>query len=177
VGGVVTFLQGETTENESITPTTTLRAKLNEHFALASNSAYYLLPSDATVSRLYLGNFSQIGTDYVVPNGDTFTYTEITWLTNGRVYVLDEKVIDTQAIVDQDYLDALPEEDPNFWDLLAKYGTIVIVVLVIIAVMILLPIIEKGATAFKKLVSEPRKIIILGIFIFIILVVTGVIRI
>ena len=177
VGGAVTFLQGETTEIESITPTTTLRAKLNEHYALASNSAYYLLPSDATVSKLYLGNFSQIGTDYVVPNGDTFTYTEITWLTNGRVYVLDEKVIDTQAIVDQDYLESLPEEDPNLWDLLAKYGTIVIVVAIIIGASIILPILEKGGTSLKRLVSEPRKVFILAIFVVIVLIMTGVIRI
>lgn len=177
VGGLTTVIQGQTDEIQTISPTTSLRATLNSHFALASNSAYYLLPSDATVSKLYLGNFSQIGTDYVEPNGDTFTYTEISWITNGKVYVLDEKVIDTQAIVDQDYLDSLPEEDPNFWDLLAKYGTIVIVVVGIIAVMILLPIIEKASTSLKRLVSEPRKLFIFAIFVVIVLIMTGVIRI
>ena len=177
VGGLTTIIQGKTQEIQTISPSASLRSTLNKHYALASSSLYYQLPINAQIHKLYMGNFSKMGTNYVVPNEDTFTYTEISWITNGKVYTVDEKVIDTRAIVDTDYMDSLPKPQLSFLDLLAKYGTIVIVVGGIIVALVLIPVIEKASTSIKRIAFDPKKLLIAGVIIVVIIMfATGKIR-
>jgi hypothetical protein len=180
VGAAYTFLMGKTDEIQTITPTITLRNKLNEHYSLATNSTY-VLPTQAKVHKLFLGNFSQAGTDYVAIDESTFTYTEITWMTNGKIYTVDEKLIDSKTVVDRDYVNKIPAEETNFldnlWSILSKYGLWTISIGVAILFIFVLPRLVTASGSVLEMIQKPQKlvisIIIIAVLIYILKTING----
>ena len=171
---------GKTSEIELITPSTTLRSTLNQHYSIAAGSTT-ILPSTAKVHKLFLGLFTEIGTNVVEPDDETLVYTEITWVTNGQVYTLDESLIDSQAVLDLEYAAGLPAEGSNwFTDFLASLGPWATVLLVIGGIIVFgsaITAIEKGLGSLSRLTRDKRKLFILGLIVIAILIALGVIRI
>lgn len=178
VGAIQHVMTGKTDEIDTITPTQDLKYTLNEHYTLASGSIT-VLPNNAEVHKLYYGLFTKTGTNVVEPAADTLVYTEITWATNGQVYTLDEKLIDSEAVLDQDYLNSLPPEGSGSWldDLFAGAPTWVIILGALIVAGIVLPYVEKALNSASSITKNPRKLLILAIIVVITLILSGIIRI
>lgn len=171
-------ITGKVDEIETITPNTTLRTTLNNHYTLAAGSLT-VIPSQAQVHKLFTGLFTRIGTNVVVPDADTLVYTEITWATNGQVYTLDDKLIDSEAILDQDYQNNLPPEgEGGFFDnLFAGLPTWLVWLIVIVIVLYFLPTVDKGASSLTNIFSNRKKTLLITIIVVLLLIVAGVIRI
>lgn len=172
-------LTGKIDEIQTITPSTALRTTLNEHYTKAAGSLT-VLPSQAKVHKLFTGLFTQVGTNVVEPNADTLVYTEITWVTAGQVYTLDEKLIDSEAILDQDYQNNLPPEGSNeigdWWQsTFGENAPYVILGAIVLGIMWIAPTLEKGSRSISNIVSKPRMLLTVGVIIFILLIATGII--
>lgn len=175
-GGIQKVATGNISEIETITPSTTLKTILNNHYTLASNSLT-ILPSDAQVHKLYLGSFTKYQTNAVEPDPSSFIYTEITWTTAGQIYTLDERFIDSQAILDIDDQANLPPEDAPFvfdWSQLSDTVKAIAIIAVVVVIFVILPSVDKGLTAFTNITKNPRKLLMTIIIAFIILLLLGV---
>ncbi|GEM_PF-1184566 len=169
---------GVTSEIDAITPSVQLLATLNQHYTLASGTLT-ILPSNAIVHKLFLGLFTKVGTNVVEPDEDTFVYTEITWVTNGQIYTLDEDFIDSEAALDQTYQDNLPPEGTNtisdwFTSTFGDSAPIVMIALIAIGILWIAPVFEKGTRSISNILTKPRLLITAGIIILIILFATGI---
>ncbi|MDX9692202.1 MAG: hypothetical protein RBT45_07070, partial [Acholeplasmataceae bacterium] len=180
VGSAVTLLTGKTDEIQTITPSFTLKGKLNDHYTLATGTTYSL-PSQAQVQKLYLGNFSKSGTDYVLIDEDSFTYTEITWMTNGKIYTVDEEIIDSVAVVDRDYVNQIPIEEKPFFesllDTLSKYGLYALSIGAAVLFIFVLPKLTTASGSVIEMIQKPEKlvvaVIIIAVLIYVIKVING----
>ncbi|MBU1141617.1 MAG: hypothetical protein KKG64_03750, partial [Firmicutes bacterium] len=183
VSSVATAIEHVTTglisEIETITPSTTLKTTLNNHYTLASG-ALTVLPSNATVEKLFLGLYTKPGTNCVEPDADTLVYTEITWVTNGQVYTLDENYIDSGAVLDVDDQAALPVEGTNtlddFFASLGEYGIYFIILAVIVVGALVLKYLDSGLTSLSRITKDKRKLFFFALIIATILIILGVIR-
>jgi len=171
-------ITGKTSEIQTITPSSTLRYTLNEHYTKAAGSLM-VLPTNAKVHKLYYGLFTKANTNVVEPDAETLVYTEITWATKGQVYTLDPEIIDSEAVLDEDYMNNLPQEGSDSWldDIFSDAPEWVIVILVVIAILFIAPTVDKGTTSLSNLFANRRKAIIFIIIVIILLIYLGVIRI
>lgn len=177
VGAIQHVITGKTDEMQSFVPNITLRNTLNEHYTKAAKSMV-VLPTNAKVHKLYMGLFTKTNTNVVQPDADTLTYTEITWVTKGQVYTLDEKLIDSKAILDQDYFDSLPPEGSSPWpDLFGNLPSWIPILGITILVLLIAPTVDKGTSSLSNIFSNRKKFIIVLIIALIILFATGIIRI
>lgn len=181
VAAIDHVITGKVDEIETITPSTALRTTLNEHYTKAAGSLT-VVPSQAKVHKLFTGLFTKVGTNVVEPDADTFVYTRITWVTAGQVYTLPEELIDSEAALDQDYLDSLPPEGSNeigdWWqDTFGENAPYVIVGVIILGIMWIAPTLEKGSRSIGNIVAKPRLLLTVGVIVFILLIVTGIIAI
>ena len=178
VGAINHAITGKTSEIQTATLTPQLRYSLNEHYTIASGYTT-VLPTNAIIHKLYYGLFTKTATNVVEPDASTLVYTEITWATKGEVYTLDASVIDSEAVLDQDYLDSLPPEGEGSWldDLFKDAPPWVIITLIFLAILFAAPTIDKGASSISNLFSNRRKGVIIIIIVLIFLLVTGIIRI
>lgn len=164
-------------EIQLATLTPQLRNTLNEHYTEAAG-ALTVLPSNAQVHKLFFGLFTKPNTNVVEPDASSLVYTEITWATKGQVYTLDEKFIDSESILDQDYLDSLPPEGEGGWfdQWFGEYAQIAKGALIIFGVLFIAPYLDKGSTSIKNIFRDKRKLVIVAIIILFLLFFTGVIR-
>ena len=172
-------LYGKIDEIQAITPSTTLRTTLNNHYTQAAGSLV-ILPSNAKVHKLFTGLYTKVGTNLVEPDASTLVYTEITWVTNGQVYTLTEDIIDSEAILDQDYQNNLPPEGSNeiidWWrDTFGDNAPLVIGVLIVAGVLWIMPTVDKGVTSLSNILKNPRKVIAIVLIILVLLFATGII--
>lgn len=170
---------GLTTEIETITPNTTLRTTLNNHYTLAAGSLT-VIPTNAQVHKLFIGTFTKTATNVVEPDANTLVYTEVTWATNGQVYTLDQKIIDSEAILDQDYQSNLPVEGETGWFADLFGGVVppwVIWTGVIVLILYFAPTVDKGTTSLTNILGNRKKTVLIAVIVIILLIVAGVIRI
>jgi hypothetical protein len=92
-------------------PSYTLVNKLNEHYSTVSGTQVDV--SSKPIYMLSLGEYSGYEINYVEFDISNYKYTEIVWMTNGTVYSISEDYIDSDVIVDQDYLASRPDESPK----------------------------------------------------------------
>lgn len=178
VGAIEHAITGKTSEIQSFIPSSTLRYTLNEHYTKASG-AITVLPTNAKVHKLYYGLFTKANTNVVEPDPETLVYTEITWATKGQVYTLDSEIIDSDAVLDEDYMNNLPPEGSGSWldDIFGDAPEWVIVILVVIAILFIAPTVDKGTTSLSNIFANRRKAIIVIVITIILLIYLGVIRI
>jgi len=167
---------GKIDEIQTITPTTVLRNKLNNHYTTAVG-ALIILPSNAKVHKLFTGLYTQVGTNVVEPDASSLVYTEITWVTNGQVYTLNQDFIDSEAILDIDFQNSLPPEGSNGWlnDTFGDNAPWVIGIGIAAIGFWFLPTLDKGLSSASNILKKPGKAIALLAIVIIILLVTGVI--
>ncbi len=181
VSGVSTIhhvMTGHISELEEIFPAGALRDTLNQHYTLALETPT-TLPSNAKVHKLFLGLFTKLNTNVVEPKASTFKYTEITWVSKGEVISLDERFINTQAILDQEYLNTLPPDGQNpirdAWNDIVKFfsdlGAIGLALGAILALVLIgsaLSMLSNGFNNAKTFIRRNKIItIIIGVIIIV----------
>lgn len=177
VGAIDHAITGKTSEIQTLTPPTLLRNKLNDHYTKAVGSLM-VLPTNAKVHKLYFGMYTKTGTNVVEPDADSLVYTEITWATKGQVYTLNEKLIDSKAVLDEDYKNSLPPEGSGSWfdDIFKNAPKWVIALAIILVVLVVAPALDKGTSSLSNILSNRRKVLIVIVIVIIFLFVTGIIK-
>lgn len=186
-GAIDKVVTGKIDEIETISPDGTLREKVNELWT-EKTGELIVLPTNAQLHKLYFGAFTDYNTNVVDIDEDTLTYTEITWMTDKKIYTLTEPMITEVTTLDPE--DAAPPEDD--WDLfemikefiLALFKSlfipevpswlkVLIGVGISIAVIWGIIAISKFFKSAKKALKKPAVLIGLGIAIFLILFLLG----
>ena len=183
-------------EIELISPAPALRQTLNEHYTQASGMLT-VLPVNAPIHKLFIGLFTKPGTnafdvqtDPENENNQIFNYTEITWVTQGQVYSLDERFLDQDAILDQEYLDNLPPEGDsipgNLWDEIVSFfqsafGTIWQLAMIVAGAVVVyfffkfLPVLDNGMRSLRS-IGRRNKFLTLALIGVLIALLLGIIN-
>jgi hypothetical protein len=186
-GAIDKVVTGKIDEIETISPDTVLRAKLNTYYSEAAGEMI-VLPTSVDIHKLYFGAFTSYNTNVVDLDASSLVYTEITWVTNGQIYVLPEEFIDETSILDPE--DIAPPEDTRDplevaldWlkDLFAAifnsevdtWVRIVIAVAVSVVAIWLITRVVKFFKTAKKALKNPGVLIGLGLFLIAILFALG----
>lgn len=176
-GAIDHLIHGSTQELEQITPNSVLRSKINQHYTLATGVPT-VIPTNAQIYKLYFGLFTSPNTNAVEINAASLQYTEITWITNGQIYTVDDRFIDSISILDLiDQGNLPPEGEPGwFAKVWAEAKEVIIIIAIIFAGFYMLPKLDKILNSFMNIIRNPKKLLLLGVIVIVILYFTGILR-
>lgn len=126
------MLTGAIEEIEPVTASATLRLELNEYYTRLAGRPVNVGTSEQ-VYRLFLGNFSAIGSSDAEIDNETYKYTEITWMTDGELYSLTAPYLDQHSIINDEWIERV--ENHGELNLPAWVKTIAYIALTVIFIL------------------------------------------
>jgi hypothetical protein len=149
------MINGGIDEIEQIIPDSTLTSKINSHYTEVAGKPIQINYSTNKLYKLYLGNYAGTDVNYVEFDEETFTYTEVSWVTNGTVYVMEGEHILTSTIIDREYEANRPADSEGLLGVLDKLLEVIIyIAVVVVLAVIVIALIKQG------ILTDPKKAIV-----------------
>lgn len=162
-GTLTEVFVGGINEIEQVIPDSTLTNKINTHYTKMAGKDIQINLATNKLYKLYLGNFSGTDVNYVEFDESTFVFTEISWVTNGQVYLMEGDHIYSQTEVDDKYESEKPKDSDGLIGLIESIAqTVIMVVVFIFSVIIVVFLIKQG------ILTDPKKALIFFVVIGII---------
>jgi hypothetical protein len=153
-GDLYARLTGSINEIEQIIPNTELQSKIETHYTKMAGREIEVNLATNKLFKLFLGNYNGTDVNYVEFDEDTFSYTEISWVSNGTVYVMDGEHILDQFEVDDSYESEKPADDEGLRPLIDMIVEAVILIGVVIVIVVMTVFLIK-----QGVLTDPRKAI------------------
>jgi len=161
------FFAYDVAQIQHVIPDATLRNNIDGFIQSKDPSAE---PVDTISNKLYKLNLGVLDDgEYPQIMEEYSSVTQIVWQTDGEIYT-------ASGDYTNDFWGGPGTENPEA-TFLDQYGVILIILGVIIAAGVILPILDKGLGSISSISKNPRKLIILGIIIVILLYFLGYIKI
>lgn len=162
-GELIARLSGGLNEIEQVIPDTILKNKINKHYSDVAGKEITINLATNKLYKLYLGSYSGSMVNYVEFDESSFTYTEVSWVSNGTVYVMDGEHIFGQFNVDDKYELEKPKDDPGLLptiDMIIEAVIFIVAAFVVGSVVVIL--IKQG------ILTDPKKALVFFIVVSII---------
>jgi len=153
-GDLYARLTGSINEIEQIIPNTELQSKIETHYTKMAGREIEVNLATNKLFKLFLGNYNGTDVNYVEFDEDTFSYTEISWVSSGTVYVMDGEHILDQFEVDDSYESEKPADDEGLRPLIDMIVEAVILIGVIVVIVVMTVFLIK-----QGVLTDPRKAI------------------
>lgn len=164
---------------EVTAPTTSLVNEINGALSEQYDAFQGINLSSFTLWKLHLGTFNkafQQGVEVNMEEDPAFNIVQFRYQTDGQVYTMTEEdynvVFVPGALEEKDVLISIPEG----WTL-ERIGTIILVLVGGYVALKILPALDKGAGSLINIIRNPKKLIVIGLIILVVLYLSGVISI
>lgn len=167
------FTTGSINEIKKVNPSIMLKNEIDTAYSKAYGNFAGLDLSTYSLWRLDFGEFNKPLQRRVEVKDDSMSIIQFTYQTDGMVYTIDEDNINIISPVHPDLQETI-DTNSNWWDdLLSTLGWIGIIIGGLILILALSNL-NKFLDGMMKIFTDPKKLIIIGIIIVIILFILGV---